>query len=149
VAGGETIVRKKITAILLIGIIAAAVSTTLAAITLYLNMPMSVQVNPPVIPQLAFYVADQPWTNNTEVSWQNQTAGELQQKTFNIYNTGTIAAQVSINTVGMPSAFILTYSENGTTVQPQQWLNGTLTLTIPTDTVEGYYSWAVTVIAAP
>jgi len=60
--------------------------------------------------------------------WGNVEPGSDTSKPLNIFNAGNVAFNVTVTWSGLPSGWTLTYDKQGATVQPGQWLNGTLTL---------------------
>jgi len=131
---------------LTLGIIIAGASTVLAAITLYYHMPQSATVPPQA--SLTMYVEGQPWINGTEVGWGTVNPGEIKQKTMDIYNLGGQTLQVNMLVLGLPSGWDLAYNRNSTTLNPGQWLNGTMALTVPTSAAAGSFSWTVDIRAS-
>lgn len=145
--GGDRTQRKKlILAALTLGIIIAAASTVWAAITLYYHMPQNATIPPQA--SLTMYVEGQPWTNGTEVGWGTVNPGEIKQKTMDIYNSGGQALQVNMLVLGLPSGWDLAYNRNNTTLNPGQWLNGTMALTVPTSAAAGSFFWTVDITAS-
>jgi len=94
------------------------------------------------------YVEGQPWTNGTEVGWGTVNPGEIKQKTMDIYNSGGQALQVNMLVLGLPSGWDLAYNRNNTTLNPGQWLNGTMALTVPTSAAAGSFFWTVDITAS-
>jgi len=136
--GGDKLDKKKVSLALAIAIIVAFASVAFASITLYYKMPMSATVVKS--PSITIYLDNATWINGTDVDWGNFTAGQSKQKSLDIYNTGNVALQITIQNAGVPQDWSLTYTRNGTVVNPLEWLNGTLTLTVAsTASLAGYY----------
>lgn len=119
-------------------IVAFGFSTVIGAVNLYYIMPMNVTVEESA--SLSFYIEGAAWINNTDVTFGTQAPGSVNPMDFDVKNTGNVAAQVIFYVSGLPSTFDITYSRNGSVVQPGNWLNGTITLTLPgTVTPASYY----------
>lgn len=119
---------------LLFALVALLVS---AAVTLHYRMPMDATVASS--PELTSYVDGSPWTNNTAVSWGTVNTGS-NMKSLDIKNTGNEDLTVYLLISGLPSGWTLTYDQNSTLVSPGNWLNGTLTLMVPSD-ASGTHAW--------
>lgn len=136
--------KKAVLVALLIGIIIATASAVFAAITLYYNMPMNATVVPSGA-SLAIYINGTAWTNSTEVGWGQVQSGNTYAKALDIYNDGSQSLQILLITAGIPAGWLLTYSRNGTLIDPSTWLNGTMQLTIATSTPASYY-WSASIV---
>lgn len=138
--------RKHISFILSILTILALASVSVCAVNLYYEMPMNVTIQKTASVNL--YVGGNPWTNNTSVGWNTMAPGETETKSLEVKNTGNLAVQITATPSGLPSGWDLTYSRNGSIVQPDQWLNGTLTLTTASDSPEASYFWVLGIQAS-
>lgn len=137
--------KKKVSLVLALAIMVAFASVAFAVVDLYYKMPMSATVVESA--KLTIYLDNATWTNGTDVDWGNFTAGQSKQKSFDIYNAGNIALQVTIQNSGLPSDWSLTYTGNGTVVNALEWLNGTLTLTVPSEASLSSYYWQCNIYA--
>lgn len=137
--------KKKVSLALTLAIIITFASVAFAAITLYYKMPMSATVVESA--KLTMYLDNATWTNGTDVDWGNFTAGESKQKSFDIYNKGNVALQITMQTSGVPQDWSIIYSGNGTVVNPLEWLNGTLTLTVTSEASLATYYWQTNIYA--
>lgn len=109
---------------------------------------MDAEVHPAIHAELAMYINSTQWTNGTAVSW-NVTAGETENKTFDVHNIGNVNLQVTMYVSGLPTNWSLIFAGNQTILLPNEWLYSNLTLTVPVDAISGHYYWAPTVIATP
>lgn len=129
--------KSKVNLALTLALLLALSSLVYALTSIYYNMPM--QANVPL--SVKFYVDGSEWQNNTAVDWGNVTAGQSYTKTFDVHNTGNCNFTVAFYVSNLPAGWSLTYSKNNTAVQPQAWLNGTLTLTVPSSVSSGTKTW--------
>jgi len=130
--------RKTISFALTLCIIIATCSLVFSVVHLYFEMPMSATI--PEKGSLQFYVNGTSWANGTEVEW-NPNPGSTDVKTLDIYNNGNVALQITLTLSGLPSNWDLTYNKNGTVLNPNNWLNGTMTLTVPSNVLPATYYW--------
>jgi len=120
-------------------LIASLVSAVLAAVSLLYEMPMTATVTETA--SLNLYVDGSIWTNGTTIDWGSLEAGKTYTKSLDIKNTGNVALQVWITVEGLPDGWSLSYDQQNSIVQPGQWLNGTLTLTVSEAAGIGDYTW--------
>ena len=128
------------------GIIISLAAVVVASVLLYYTMPMDAEVHPALNAQLSMYINSTQWTNGTAVSW-NVTAGQTENKTFDLHNDGNVNLQVSMYISGLPPNWTLVFAGNQTTHLPNEWLNSTLALTVSQDAASGHYYWSPFVTA--
>jgi len=139
-------VNRKVVYLLSAVLTASLVSAVLAAVTLLYEMPMTATVTETA--NLNFYVDGITWTNSTAINWGTLEAGKTYTKSLDIKNTGNIPLQVWITVQGLPAGWSLSYDQQNSIVQPGNWLNGTLTLTVPESAANGTYSWTTYIHAS-
>jgi len=139
-------VNRKVVYLLSAVLIASLVSAVLAAISLLYEMPMTATVTETA--SLNFYVDGSIWSNGTAIDWGTLEAGKTYMKSLDIKNTGNIPLQVWITVQGLPSGWSLSYDQQNNIVQPGNWLNGTLTLTVPEAAANATYNWTTYIHAS-
>ena len=78
--------------------------------------------------------------NNTTFDWGEVEAGFTYDWNYSVHNVGTITYMVSRTVHGLLGGWNETWTKNNNVLAPNQWLNGTLTLTIPAN-ASGTYKW--------
>jgi len=126
-----------------VGIVVALVSAVSAVVVLFYNMPMNGTVAEQA--ELQLYLDGGVYINGTDISWGTLIKG-ANTKSLDIYNSGNVALTV-IAFANAPDDWAMAYSQNSTVVNPSQWLNGTLTLTVPQDVSAGVYYWGFSLSA--
>ena len=119
---------KRVSFALAVLIVLAFASIAYALSTLIFDIEVSVTV---VEKMEAEVYLDGKKMNSTTINvydWGNVEPGSDTSKPLNIFNVGNVAFNVTLTYEALPSGWTLTYDKQGATVQPGQWLNGTLTL---------------------
>lgn len=98
-------------------------------------------------PLVECYLEDTPWLNGTTINWGNLTAGQTHSRMFNARNIGNVNCTVYIKITGLPINWTQTWTCNNTFLEPTDIAIGNLTLTIPTTTMAGNYTWTSHIMA--
>jgi hypothetical protein len=106
---------------------------------LIFNLLIPQKITVPDTTSLEAYLNGETWANNTEISWANTTG--TQTKNLTVWNNGNVNITVTLIIEDLPSGFTETWDANGTLLEPDYWIDGNLTLTVPTNTTVGTYNW--------
>ena len=98
------------------------------------------------IVKLTIYFENTEWANNTAIPWGKVESDTSYYDYLNIKNTGQLNCTVIMSTLGLPVGWAQTWDKNGTELEPDEWANGTITLT--TTTVEAITYELDTIIKA-
>ena len=89
---------------------------------------------------ITIYLGDEEWINGTAINWGPVEANSQQYDYLNVKNTGQLSCTVTLHSTDLPTGWTQTWTANASTIAPNAWANGTLTLT--TTTVEAItYNW--------
>jgi len=119
---------RRVSFVLAVLIVLACASIAYAVTSLVYDIQVSVNVVEKV--EAEVYL-DGKRMNSTTLNiydWGNVEPGSDTSKPLNIFNAGNMPFNVTLTYEALPSGWTLTYDRQGATVQPGEWLNGTLTL---------------------
>ena len=122
--------------ITLVGVLVFVGFTAAAVIQQYLHPSTATGQ----ILKITSYLDGDLWLNNTGIDWDKVEADKSYWSYLNITNSGQLSCTVTLHSIGLPLGWTQTWTANNTLVTPNEWANGTLTLT--TATVEAItYNW--------
>ena len=131
---------KIIFAVLSICALASGTFLVLAVNTVFYDMPNSGTI--PAVGELTIYVngSSTAWVNGTAVDWGVLAEGE-NTLPLDIKNTGNVNLTVTCAATDLPEEWTIGFSEHGDIAYVNQWLNGTVTLTVPVGATPDTYEW--------
>ena len=91
------------------------------------------------IVKLTIYFENTEWANNTAIPWGKVESDTAYYDYLNIKNTGQLNVTVTMTTQNLPIGWTQTWTANNTFLKPNEWANGTLTLTTTTVDAISYY----------
>jgi len=120
-----------LTVLLAFSSLAFAVTNLVATINVNFNVPETASV--------------QVWLNNTLIESETYdfNLGDVSVNTdysfpLNVYNDGNVAVEVFVNVDNVPPETTVSWNINGTEIQPQNWVNGTLTISFGSVSANSY-----------
>lgn len=78
--------------------------------------------------------------NGSSFQWGTLDAGASYNWNYTVRNVGTVNCTVYRLVTGLGGGLTETWTGNSSLLEPQEWLVGTLTLTIPSN-ASGTYTW--------
>ena len=120
--------KLKYIAILLATILLATVAAW-AVNTYVLKYPSTAQGQ---VLKITVYLDGEVWANNTLRDWGGVESDTEYWCYLNITNSGQLNCTVAMSTVDLPSGWDQVWSMNNAFLEPNEWANGTLTLTTAT-----------------
>jgi uncharacterized repeat protein (TIGR01451 family) len=101
---------------------------------------------------LTAYLDGVEWINGTTIDWGNMSIGETKSFAFDVKNTGNIPLTVFLQLENFPPSNLTatcTWTANQTTINPNEWANGTLSLTIDDAIGNQTYTWSNWLCGSP
>lgn len=135
---------KTKTIAIVLGLIVAAISIG-AAVQQYL-LPGKVTISS--VP-LAMYVDGVEWINGTAIDYGEGPANSTFTKELSVQNLGSLNCTLYLYLINLPAGWSESWTANATFTEPNEWANGTLTLTVPAGATDGTYSWDRYLIGKP
>jgi hypothetical protein len=125
----------------LAGVALLILANIVVATTYYcsLSYPQKVTIGP--VPSESAYIDGQYWANSTAIDWGTLLPTNSSSKQLQVVNSGNVQAKVVLTVGNIMAGWTLTWAKNETIINPGDWANGTMTLTIPLDAVNGTYTW--------
>jgi len=120
--------------------------TVMVSATYYYSLYYPTQVIVQKEYSLEVYVDGTLWPNGTLIDWGNVTYGNY-TKELDVKNTGNVPATVTLSAT-LPSVdWSLTWATSVGFIGPNEWMNGTLTLTVPANATNETYNWTTMIQA--
>jgi hypothetical protein len=136
--GGEKLRRKNI--LLLVLVCALSTITLVSALTVLSVFTIPMKGTVATQGNVAITIDGQAYTDGTQINWNTVNWG-TNTKAIVIQNNANTALTPSIVNTNLPSGWTLTLSLNQPIASGDS-ATGTLTLTVPTSTASGDYSWS-------
>jgi hypothetical protein len=126
--------------VIVVSVIMAASITGALAVQSYVSqhsMPMKATVQA----AYSLFVNGTQYGNGTTLDWGNVSAGNSYNATLDVYNSGGSVFTVQLDNATLTTGWTLTYDRQNTSVPIGGWLNGTLTLVVPSNATAAIYTW--------
>jgi hypothetical protein len=134
-------VSPEIKKISLLTILALLSVSSVFAVSIYYSLYYPQTVTVQKMYGLEVYINGEFWKNETTIDWGNVTYGNC-YKTLDVKNTGNVPVKVILVIGTLPAAdWSLSWSSNETRAEPNSWVNGTMTLTVPLSAANVTYTW--------